>query len=93
MTRVRKNYILFRNDEKGPVMAGSFSSMKRAREAVKEDAAQMVKRIDTIGGFFPSIEYTPDGGRLRMTENRSVDYQIRMLLEDHLSYPENINIR
>lgn len=93
MGRVRKNYILFRNDGKGPVLAGSFSSMKRAREAVKEDAAQVVNRIKTFGGFSPSIEYTPDGGRLRIAENRSIDYQIRMLLEDHLCYSENIKIR
>jgi len=85
MARVRKNYILFKSDGKGPVIAGSFSSFKRAREAIKEDAVREVGRQKTVNGFSPNIEYAPDGGRLRIRKNKNVDYKIRVLFEDRLS--------
>lgn len=84
MARVRKNYILFRNDGKGPVLAGSFSSMKRAREAVKKDAAREVGRLKEKDGYLPNIEYRPDGGGLRISENRKIEYDIKKFFEDTL---------
>lgn len=85
MGRVRKNYILLKTyDGREPTLAGSFSSMKRAREAVKEDAVREVGRLKEKGGFLPNIEYRPEGGRLRVSEGRNVDYEIKKYLEDTL---------
>lgn len=85
MGRVRKNYILLKTyDGREPTLAGSFSSMKKAREAVKEDAVREVNRQKTTGGFIPNIEYRPDGGRLNITENSNVCYVIKVFNEDKL---------
>ncbi|MCQ2172711.1 MAG: hypothetical protein MJZ17_08195 [Bacteroidales bacterium] len=85
MGRVRKNYILLKtSDGKEPTLAGSFSSMKRAREAVKEDAVREVGSLKEKGGFLPNIEYRSDGGRLRLSENRNIEYDIKIILEDTL---------
>lgn len=84
MARLRKNYILFRNDERESVMAGSFSSMKRAREAIKEDALKTTRRFNMRMDYVPNIELTPEGGRLRIEEGRHIDYYIKTMLEDTL---------
>ena len=84
MARLRKNYILFRNDERESVMAGSFSSMKRAREAIKEDALKTTRRFNMRMDYVPNIELTPEGGRLRIEEGKRIDYYIKTMLEDTL---------
>lgn len=95
MGRVRKNYILLKTyDGREPTLAGSFSSMKRAREAVKEDAVREVGRLKEKDGFRPNIEFRPDGGRLRLSENRNVDYEIKTFHEDLLiDWPLTINVK
>jgi len=84
MTRVRKNYIIFKteNDE-GPAFAGSFSSKKRAKLAISEDAKRIALRDRQKDSFAPNIEYRPDGGRLRM-QNRRIDYSIVDSIQDSM---------
>ena len=84
MGRLRKSYILFKNDGEEPVLAGSFSSMKRAREAIKEDALKTTRRFDMRMDYVQNIELTLDGGRLRFDESKHIDYYIRTMLEDTL---------
>lgn len=84
MCRTRKNYILFKNEGKESVLAGSFSSMKRAKEAIKEDAAREVRRLKARSQYLPNIEYTPDGGRLNLAKNTNISYSIKTFIEDRL---------
>ena len=84
MVRMRKNYILFKKKGKESVLAGSFSSMKRAKEAIREDALKTARRFDMQMDYVPNIELTPEGGRLRIEEGRHIDYYIKTMLEDAL---------
>ena len=84
MGRVRKNYILFKNEGKEPTLAGSFSSMRRAREAIKEDAGKEVKDYERDSDYVPNIEMRPDGGRLKISEDRIIDYEIKTFHVDSL---------
>ena len=84
MGRVRKNYILFKNEGKESTLAGSFSSMRRARGAIKEDAGRKVKEYDNGSDYVPNIEMRPDGGRLRISEDRIIDYEIKTFHVDSL---------
>lgn len=87
MGRVRKNYILFKYEGKESTLAGSFSSMKRAREAIKEDAWREVQCDEESKDYVPNIELMPDGGRLKQNENKTVYYKIASLEEDKLTNP------
>lgn len=84
MGRVRKNYILFKNEGKEPTLAGSFSSMRRAREAIKEDAGKEVKDYERDSDYVPNIEMRPDGGRLNLESSLKIDYSIHVVKEDCL---------
>lgn len=88
MGRVRKNYILFKNEGNEPTIAGSFSSMKRAREAIKEDAGREVRKCERATAVMPNIEMRPDGGRLRIGNSKRIDYHIRTTIEDTLGMSE-----
>lgn len=88
MGRVRKNYILFKNEGKEPTLAGSFSSMRRAREAIKEDAGKEVKDYEKDSDYVSNIEMRPDGGRLRIGNSKRIDYHIRTTIEDTLEMSE-----
>ena len=79
MSRVRKNYILFKTEpKKEPVLAGSFSSMKRAREAIREDSSMTA--IHEKGEF--TIELLDNGGNLWNEGKLIREYKICCVIED-----------
>ena len=85
MSRVRKNYILFRTEpKKEPVLAGSFSSIKRAREAIRKVAAKDIEKQRMKAKSEYSLELTPDGGILRFKSAQFIRYYILSLVEDSI---------
>lgn len=79
MARLRKNYILFKTEEKRePVLAGSYSSRKRAEESIKADAAIYARKAQVQA----SIEFTGNGAVLWSENRRVLSYSIATLLED-----------
>lgn len=85
MSRARKNYILFKTElEKEPVLSGSFSSMKRAREAIRKIAAKDIEKQRMKAKSKYSLELTPDGGILRFKSVQSIRYYILSLVEDSI---------
>lgn len=79
MARTRKNYVLFKKeDQREPVLAGSYSSRKRAEESIKADAALYAKKAQVQA----SIEFTGNGAILWSGNRRMLFYTIATLLED-----------
>lgn len=79
MARQRKNYVLFKAEgERGLALAGSYSSRKRAEEAIKADATTHLSKAQGQ----VSIEYTRDGAILWQGKRRTSTYELVVLEED-----------
>lgn len=81
MGRQRYSYLLFKKQREGePVLAGSFSSMKRARGAIREDARKDFPSTDNGD----SVEYVQNGAIFRCKGLALQRYYIRKTVEDEL---------
>ena len=84
MERMRKSYLLYRWDaetEKESVK-GVFSSMKKARSGVRQDAQSLDQ--ESPGDGKPVLEQTGDGYRLSLPDGRRMTYRIEQRTEDHV---------
>ncbi len=78
--RTRKEYLLIRSGRKGEgkAVAGVFSSIKKAREAIVTSARLL---SEDYSGKPPLLEFTPGGARL-VHEEGGATWEVLTVVED-----------
>lgn len=83
MERQRKSYLLYRSEEGkcGEEVKGVFSSLKKAREAVRMDASALIAGTDDGRHVF---EVDKERYFLKVSDGRKFLYRIEGVIEDKM---------